>query len=82
MIRAHVLLFAAARQLAGTDHVVVECPEPATVADLRAALAKQCPPLEPLLPASRIAVDGEFASDQTVINTGMELAVIPPVSGG
>ena len=38
-----VLLFAAARDLAGADSVAVELPAGATVADLRAELARRHP---------------------------------------
>jgi molybdopterin converting factor subunit 1 len=77
-----VRLFALARQRAGRAEVSLELPEPATVADLRQALGAAFPDLAPLLPAVRIAVAAEYADDDQEIRPGVELAVIPPVSGG
>jgi molybdopterin converting factor subunit 1 len=73
-----VLLFAGLRELAGPS-LAVELPTGATVADLRRALSGR---LGPLLDASRIAVNHQFAEDSQVVSAGDELAVIPPVSGG
>ena len=77
-----VRLFARARDLAGADAASIELPAGATVAGLRAALAEVCPALRPLLPRSAVAVDEEFAGDDTVIPAGAEVALLPPVSGG
>jgi molybdopterin converting factor subunit 1 len=77
-----VLLFAAARDLAGADAVTVELPPGATVADLRAALAARVPALAALLRRSSVAVNHDFAEDDRAIDPAAELAVIPPVSGG
>lgn len=77
-----VLLFAAARDLAGAGAVAVELPAGATVAELRAALAAQVPVLAALLRRSSVAVDHDFAEDDHVLGPDDELAVIPPVSGG
>jgi molybdopterin converting factor subunit 1 len=77
-----VLLFAAARDLAGTDTATVALAPGATVADLRAALARDFPALAALLAKSAVAVDHDFAEDDRVLVGGDEVAVIPPVSGG
>ena len=79
---ATVMLFAAARDHAGADSVAVELPPGATVADLRAALARRVPGLAALLARSAVAVNHDFAEDQRVLIPSDELAVIPPVSGG
>ena len=75
-----VHLFAAARDLAGAEAVTV--PLPATVADLRAALAASYPRLAALLSRSAIAVNHDFAADTVPLTAADEVAVIPPVSGG
>ncbi|QDU57095.1 MoaD/ThiS family protein [Aeoliella mucimassa] len=81
-MQVEVLLFAAARDLAGATQVLVELPEAPTVADLRVALAQQHLGLAPLIASCRIAVDGDFAFDSQRIEQKKELALIPPVSGG
>lgn len=75
-------LFAAARDIAGRPVLDVTLAEGATVADLRIALCEACPGLEDVLDNSLIAVDQEYARDETELNSGSEIALIPPVSGG
>ena len=77
-----VILFAAARDLAGADSLAVELPAGATVADLRAELARRVPALAGLLARSAVALNHDFTEDERVISPADELAVIPPVSGG
>ena len=77
-----VLLFAAARDHAGAGSVAIEVAADATVADVRAALARTVPTLAALLARSAVAVNHDFAEDRHPISSGDEVAVIPPVSGG
>jgi molybdopterin converting factor subunit 1 len=77
-----VLLFARARDLAGTAAVEIVLPPGATVADLRRALAERLPKLAPLLEKSALAVNDEFAGDDVVLDGAAEVALLPPVSGG
>ena len=77
-----VLLFARARDLAGTDVADVDLPPGATIADVRRVLAGRYPQLAPLLGRSAFAVDDEFAAEDTVIGASAVVALVPPVSGG
>ena len=77
-----VLLFARARDLAGTDAIDVEITPGATVADLRRAVAVRYPKLGPILQRSAFAVDDEFARDEMVVDANAVVALLPPVSGG
>ena len=81
-MRVAVRLFAAGRELAGAAECVVELGAAATVADVRRALADECPALAPLVGRSLIAVNAEYADDATLVAAGDEVALIPPVSGG
>jgi molybdopterin converting factor small subunit len=78
----NVRLFALAKERAGSAEVVVDLPEPATVADLKRALAERCASLAPLIPHLLIAVDAEYAGDERPIGADADVAAIPPVSGG
>jgi molybdopterin synthase catalytic subunit/molybdopterin converting factor small subunit len=70
-----VRLFAGLRERAGAARVDVELPEPATVADLLAAME--------LAPRSCVAaINHEYAGPGTRISPGDEVALVPPVSGG
>jgi molybdopterin converting factor subunit 1 len=78
-----VRLFALARQRAGRAEVALRVAEPATVAALKAALAAAYPELAPLVPQLMIAIDADYAHDESrLIPRGAEIAAIPPVSGG
>ena len=52
-----------------------------TVADLKNALLTQCNELN-RIKGFMVAVNQEYASDDQRLNTGDEIAIIPPVSGG
>ena len=82
-LTVQVRLFAMLREAAGRDSLDLELPDGATVADARAALARE-PGLRELverLPV-RTAVNREYADDDTALEAGDEVALIPPVSGG
>ncbi len=77
-----VLLFAGARERAGTDRLSVELPTGATVRSLFEHLAAEHPSLAAVLPSCRAAVDEEFAQPATPLTGGAVVAILPPVSGG
>jgi molybdopterin converting factor subunit 1 len=81
-VKINVLLFATARQAAGTDRLELELPANATIADAKRALAEQFPSLAPRLPSCAIAIELEIAKETQPLHAGCELAVLPPVSGG
>lgn len=74
-----VLYFASLRDAAGRDSEVLPRPDslPALYEALRARHGFALP-AEKL----RVAVDGAFASWDTPVAEGSEIAFIPPVSGG
>ncbi len=82
MIRLNVLYFAHVRAVVGLASEALDLPDGATVADAVAALAARYPDLEPLLPVTRVAVDGAFAGPTAPLPDGAELVLIPPVAGG
>jgi molybdenum cofactor cytidylyltransferase len=81
-MQVKVRLFALAKERVGRPELQLELAEPATVADLRAALSSRWPDLAPLWSSALIAVDEEYAGDEATITPGSQIAVIPPVSGG
>ncbi len=76
-----VRFFARARDLAGVESLTLADP-PATVGSLRRLLAEKLPALAPLLAKSALAVNSEFADEDTPLPADAEVAVLPPVSGG
>ena len=53
-----------------------------TVKDLKDFLAERHPELKEVIDSLRIAVNEEYASENTQIKGGDRVAIIPPVSGG
>jgi molybdopterin converting factor small subunit len=75
-----VLLFAAAREAAGTGRDTLLG---ATVADVAAAATSRYgAAFAQVLASSRVWVNGEPAADDAVLTDGDEVAILPPVSGG
>lgn len=81
-MRLTVKLFARARDLAGSETVIIEVPELTTVAQFRQALIEQLPVLAPLGASLHVAIGNDYASDDTMLSPHDELACFPPVSGG
>jgi molybdopterin synthase catalytic subunit len=81
-VKIQLLAFASAADALGTDQLEVEIPSPATVSALGALLRARFPALEPLWPRLAVAVDGELAAADRALSPGVEVALLPPVSGG
>ncbi|MGI9515848.1 MAG: MoaD/ThiS family protein [Pirellulaceae bacterium] len=82
MMDVNVVLFARARELAGSDSICLSLDDEATVADLKTQLLRQYPALGELLPHCTLAVDHVYSDDGTRLHDGCEIGCIPPVSGG
>jgi molybdopterin converting factor subunit 1 len=81
-MNVRVKLFAAAKELAGSDELTVELPANATVAEVRSAVVESHPALDRIMRHAMWAVDAEYASDATIVTERSAVALIPPVSGG
>lgn len=77
-----VLLFARPREVASADSAEVDLAANATYGELKERLAVQFDSIAPLIAVSRLSAAGEFVDDGDTIGEGVEIALIPPVSGG
>jgi molybdopterin converting factor small subunit len=77
-----VQLFARARDLAGTQAVVLELPGQPRVRDMRRSLAARFPQLSPLVPQLLVAIENDYAADDASLAPDARVACFPPVSGG
>jgi molybdopterin converting factor subunit 1 len=82
-VDVEVRLFAILREQAGSGSIPLELDEGATVADALERLGAE-PSLADLLRRLpvRIAVNRDYATEETPLRAEDELALIPPVSGG
>jgi molybdopterin converting factor subunit 1 len=82
-VNVSVRLFAMLRESAGRDEIDLDLDEGATVSDALEALGSE-PKLGELLERMpvRMAVNRDYATPETELSPGDELALVPPVSGG
>ncbi len=76
-----ILVFGAAREKVGSGLLEVVLSDGISVAGLVAEVKKVYPVMNELASFS-IAVNGDYASKELVLNETDEVAIIPPVSGG
>lgn len=77
-----VRFFARARDLAGAESLELDIPSGSTVGELRLLLSERFPKLATILPLSAMAMADDFAEDKQALTAGVEIALLPPVSGG
>jgi len=81
-MRLDILLFALLKEAQKADRITLDLPAGSTVAELKAAIARDFPSLATYLPSARVAASLRFVSEHHVIGENEPLALIPPVSGG
>lgn len=81
-MRLRVLYFASLRDRAQTSEETVEIPASSRVADLWTALGTRHPALASFSPRPLVACDKEYAAWDTPLAGVVEVAFLPPVSGG
>ena len=81
-MKLSVLLFAAAREIAGAESVELDLPETATIAHAQSALLQSVPDLAIRSGTLLWAVNNQYASGDHVLHSTDVVACFPPVSGG
>ncbi|MDA0684959.1 MAG: MoaD/ThiS family protein [Bacteroidetes bacterium] len=77
-----VRVFAMLREALGASMIHVEVPENCSTRMLVDLLVKAFPSIEPVHNVIRVAVNDEWASWDTLIAAGDDVALLTPVSGG
>lgn len=77
-----VKLFAAYQEAYGVPELTLQLPEGATVAVVRDRLLAEHPELERWRDVTRFGVNLQFVAADTPLQSGDEVVLIPPVSGG
>ncbi|MDD5558895.1 MoaD/ThiS family protein [Candidatus Methylomirabilis sp.] len=81
-MNVQIRCFAAVREIVGVSELVVDLPEGSTLIQLISRLQGQFPRLQGLTGSLLFSVNREYASPDTRLAAGDEVALIPPVSGG
>ena len=76
-----VALFGITRDIVGASVIELPAPAPATVGELLTEMRRQYPALGDLRSCA-VAVNNEYADNNTPLHTVDEIALIPPVAGG
>lgn len=81
-MRVTVRLFARLREIAGSDTIAREMPDPSTLADVWSSLAAEWPAMRAFDSTVSGALNAEYARMSRAVSDGDEVAFLPPVSGG
>lgn len=82
LMRVRVLFFGMLKEIAGKPAEELDLQEGASVRDALTRYETQIPQLKALLSSVACAVNQQYAAPETKLNSGDELALLPPVSGG
>lgn len=77
----NILLFGITKDLVGKQRLQMQLPDSTTIADFKKFLHDAYPELIELNSIA-IAVNSEYATDEIILHSNDEIALIPPVSGG
>jgi sulfur-carrier protein len=81
-IRVKVLFFGGLKEVAGGAEEFVELPPGSRIEDIFTRLISRCPELARFRSSLVASRNQEFAAWSTALDSGDEIAFLPPVSGG
>lgn len=80
-MRICILAFGIAKDIIGSNELVLEVGENTSVQSLKTILIHQYPDFAKLKSLT-LAVNAAYVGDDTIIGSNDEVVIIPPVSGG
>ncbi len=80
-MKCRIKAFGISREIIGSKFLEMELPDGYPIAEFKKDLFQKYPALIDLR-SLYIAVNNEYAREQSVLREGDEIALIPPVSGG
>lgn len=81
-INVKILFFGAARDAVGVEEASFSTASPASVLTVKKAVFARYETLSGFAKSLMVAVNREYATDETAIENQDEIAFLPPVSGG
>ena len=81
-MQIRVLVFGSLKDILGRSSDTLDLPEGARVEAVLSHFARQTPRLNELLPSLAVSVNQEYATPDSPLRAGDEVALLPPVSGG
>lgn len=81
-MQVNVRLFATLRQIAGWRERTFEVGEESTLGELLTLITQVQPELNLTQRVTYAAINEEYATSQSILKAGDQVAIFPPVSGG
>jgi len=81
-VTVRIVAFARVREILGFGERELELPDGATTRDAWNLLAASAAALQPLAASTRLARNGTLLAQDERLESGDELALLPPVGGG
>jgi len=82
IISINIKLFAIYRERIGQSHLKLSIPDNSSLDSAIESMLDTFPSLGPLVTNTVFAVNQEYSGENSVLKSGDELVLIPPVSGG
>jgi len=82
IMKVKVKYFAVCREMFNRDEEEMELPDGAVLMDVLKRLEAEWPEIPEYYEVMRMSVNWEYATEQTELSDGDEVALIPPVTGG
>ena len=81
-MKVKVKYFAVCREMFNRDEEEMELPAGAVLMDILKRLEEEWPEIPEYYEVMQMSVNWEYATEQTELSDGDEVALIPPVTGG
>ena len=81
-MKVKLLFFASLKDIAGRRDLEMELDDASTLQQVTEKLASLYPGIGRMQSSVRIAINQEFADEDSSLNNGDEIAFLPPMSGG
>ena len=81
-MRLQILFFGVLKDICGTDRATLDLPAESSVHDVMAHYAAEFPKIKNMLGSLAVSVNQKFAPMDAILNSGDEVGILPPVSGG
>jgi molybdopterin converting factor subunit 1 len=81
-MKVKVKHFAVCREMFNRDEEEMELPDGAVLMDILKRLEEEWPEFPEYYEVMQMSVNWEYATEQTKLSDGDEVALIPPVTGG
>ncbi len=79
-----IKFFAVMKKLVGRETIELHIEGPTTLRDILNQIEKEIPKIREIIREGRslISINQEMADENTIVNNGDEIAILPPFAGG